>query len=254
MSVEIPVTVACPNCNSIQQVGYRFCSGCGQRNPIAVQKAERQDQKYHRNLKFLSIFAILCLVFVISSSFGEETLEQEIYWSIAFAVIVLVFIILQPETLRVIIPNRSFLKPLLVIFFIGISSGFIVSYLMDKLNLLLFEETYIYLHVYKESKHPLLMALIFIGVFPAVFEELAFRGFVFNNLQELAGSKSAIWGSAFLFGLVHLSLLSLIWIVPFGLLLSYFRNKYSTLFFGVIGHFTHNSTVVMIEYFNFYNY
>jgi uncharacterized protein len=94
--------------------------------------------------------------------------------------------------------------------------------------------------------------MIFVAVFPALFEELAFRGFVYNSINNLVGSKSAIWGSAFLFALVHFSLLSLVWLLPFGLLLAYFRNKYSSLLYGIIGHFTHNALVILIEYYQIF--
>ena len=85
--------------------------------------------------------------------------------------------------------------------------------------------------------------------FHVVFEELAFRGYLYNQLRKVTSDKNTIIATAFLFALIHFSFLSLIWIFPFGLLLGYFRKKYNTLWLGMIIHFIHNFIVLMLDYY-----
>jgi membrane protease YdiL (CAAX protease family) len=70
---------------------------------------------------------------------------------------------------------------------------------------------------------------------------------VFNELSKITGIKSTIIISAILFTMLHLSLLSIFWIFPIGLIFGYFRAKYNTLWYGIIGHLIYNSCIVLIE-------
>jgi membrane protease YdiL (CAAX protease family) len=92
------------------------------------------------------------------------------------------------------------------------------------------------------------MATLFIAVQPAIFEEITFRGFLFNNLKQVSGGPSAVYITGFVFGMMHLALISLLWLVPIGLAFGYLRNKYNTLWYGVIGHFTYNFIIVMNDF------
>jgi membrane protease YdiL (CAAX protease family) len=85
-------------------------------------------------------------------------------------------------------------------------------------------------------------------VSPAIFEEIAFRGFMFENLQALASSKEAVYISAILFGIMHLSFISLLWLIPLGIIFAMLRVKYNTLWYGIIGHFIYNFTITVLEF------
>tara|TARA_Y100000780_G_C13561857_1_gene369410 strand:- start:355 stop:666 length:312 start_codon:yes stop_codon:yes gene_type:complete len=95
-------------------------------------------------------------------------------------------------------------------------------------------------------------AILFIAITPPIFEELAFRGFLFNQLQKVVSERVTIIATAFIFALVHFSFISLLWIFPFGIVLGYLRSKYNTLWYGIIIHFIHNFLVLMMDYY-FYN-
>jgi membrane protease YdiL (CAAX protease family) len=165
----------------------------------------------------------------------------------------LIFAAFQPQVYKLFNVLKIRLLPLIGIISICIVSGFAVSYCMEWLNIVLSDEVTLYLPIYLHLDHPLIYAIIFTAAFPAIFEEIAFRGFVYDNFKAIGGVRSAIWGSSFLFALVHFSLLSLVWIMPFGLLLAYFRTKYSSLLYGMVGHFVHNTTVVLIEYYMYFD-
>ncbi|MBL7895686.1 MAG: CPBP family intramembrane metalloprotease [Bacteroidia bacterium] len=107
-----------------------------------------------------------------------------------------------------------------------------------------------YIEHYKDSPLPLLFSIISVGVFPAIFEEIAFRGILFNELKNIVSNNSTIIISTVLFTILHFSLISFLWIFPIGLLFGYLRSKYDNLIYGIIGHFVYNSSIVMIEFIN----
>ncbi len=249
MHSEIETQLVCPNCGSKQVLDFKFCNRCGSRNPSKARNERRREEKFLINMKFLAAYVTFSIIFLIAYGITEDSLQTLVIWTILFAILDLVFAFLQPKVWKLFIPKQVEIKPLILTLVLGVFSGLIISFLMGNLNLILFEESYSDLTAFLDSKFPLLFGILIIAIFPAIFEELAFRGFIFNNLKSLSGKKSAIWGSSFLFALVHFSLLSLFWLIPFGLILSYLRNKYSTLLYGILGHFTHNATTVLIEYY-----
>ncbi len=249
---NLPLIQVCSYCNQEQATDYKFCADCGRRNVDDLKIERQKSTGVNRNIRSLAIYALLSIILLLIGAFTDETIEDLIIWSVVFAIVDITFAFYQPSVWALLKPNLIKLLPLITITTICIASGFIVSYSMGKMNFFLFEEDYTTMHLFYHLKYPLLYAIILIAVFPALFEELAFRGFVYNNLKVIGGEKSAIWGSTFLFALVHFSLLSLIWLIPFALMLSHYRKKYSTLLYGMVGHFTHNATTILIEYYELF--
>lgn len=250
--MEKPSSGICAYCQVEQLLNFKFCSNCGKRNLEITAMEQVAEKRFQINLRMLSVYALFSLCLLVISALSDASFESLIVWSLAFSLIDIVFGLFQPSVFKLMQLEKIRMVPLLSIILICIGSGILVSFSSDHLNLLFFEETSEIMDLFVHLEYPLLVAILLVAVFPAVFEELAFRGFVFNNLKVLGGEQSAIWGSAFLFALVHLSLLSLIWIFPFGLLLGYFRKKYATLVYGMAGHFVHNSVVILIEYYELF--
>lgn len=251
--MEVFSAEACTYCAHEQPASFKFCANCGKRNSAIAEKEKKAENAYKSNLNRLATYAFITLGLLITSSLTDDTLEVLIGVTIVFAVVDVIFGVIQPSVWKLIDISNVRLLPMVCIIGIGLCSGIVVSFSMDHLNLLLFEETSGYMYLFYHLENPLWMAILFIAVFPAIFEELAFRGFVFNNLQVIGGEKSAVFGSAFIFALVHLSLLSFVWIIPFGVLLAYFRRKYSTLIYGMVGHFVHNTVTILIEYYDIFS-
>jgi len=84
---------------------------------------------------------------------------------------------------------------------------------------------------------------------PAIFEELAFRGVMQEGLNKITDSRQAIFISAFLFTLLHMSFISFFWLMPFALWLGYIRMKEKTIWYGMIIHFCFNTTACFLEFF-----
>ena len=238
----------CYSCGNIQRSGFRFCSACGALSEKAANKKIERDEFFVKNLKSLSIYVLLIIVLLIASSFTEGGLNDLILWTVVFAIIDLVFSFVNIEVWKLwkFDMKHWWLLPLLVL--LGGSTAVLVNVFLGGLQFLLEDvEILEYTEVYL-SAHPVIYGAIFIAAFPAIFEELAFRGFVFQNIKSISNTNSAIYGSAFIFALVHFSLYSLIWIFPFGILLGYLRRYYNSLLPGVILHFTHNLVILLIDY------
>ena len=47
---------------------------------------------------------------------------------------------------------------------------------------------------------------------------------------------------------MHLQIISLLWLIPIGLVFGLLRNKYNTLWYGVIGHFVYNFSITVYEF------
>lgn len=233
----------------IQQKGYKFCSNCGKKNPQQATFENENKVNFIKNLKYLSLYSlfIVFLIFIVAL-ISDNTIYLVISTAL-FAIVSLIFASLQSEVWKKIIPAKLNYTLIAGIIPLAIAGGFIVSYTTDYLNLTLFGETNYIMEDFVGFQSPLILATILYAIFPAFFEELAFRGFIYDNLMVLKGNLAAIAGNTFLFALVHLSYLSFIWIIPFAIILSLLRKKYNCLLYGMIIHFTHNFTVILIEYY-----
>ena len=92
-------------------------------------------------------------------------------------------------------------------------------------------------------------AIISIGIIPDLFEGLAIRGTMMNQLLGTTGTWSVIRISSPAFTLLNLSIASLIWMLPFSILLGYNRIRFNTLVYLVLIHLVHNTSIVLIDYY-----
>jgi membrane protease YdiL (CAAX protease family) len=91
--------------------------------------------------------------------------------------------------------------------------------------------------------------ILLVAILPALFEELAYRGIILHNLLKLADEKQAIHISAFLFAIIHMSFISMFWLVPFAIWLGNVRTKEKTLWFSVLIHVCFNLTACLFEFY-----
>jgi uncharacterized protein len=84
-------------------------------------------------------------------------------------------------------------------------------------------------------------------VFPAVLEEIAYRGLAQHWLQTALPPKRAILFASALFAATHLSVLSFPYLLLVGILLGWTKYKTGSLYPSMLIHFLHN--FVVIEFF-----
>lgn len=195
---------------------------------------------------------IYCLVsFILIGSYQFSSIYSDNYWTfLALSAIwwsfTSLFAVLDRRKLIPIFTSRVKLRPLAIILFISVWSAIAVRYLailFTFLHLDLKEVTY----VFWQSDYPILFSVLFICLFPAIFEELAFRGILLGGLLELVKPKMAIFISSLLFALIHFSLVSLVWLIPLGILFAYFRHKYNSIWYCILGHFFYNLVIISFE-------
>jgi len=88
---------------------------------------------------------------------------------------------------------------------------------------------------------------VLISVMPALFEELAFRGVIQSNLENILGPRDALIIQAALFSVLHLSPLIFPSHFAMGLFFGWMRTRTRSLYPGVAIHATWNALVLFEE-------
>ena len=242
------LSTTCKWCYSTLEANVKFCTQCGAE--LTRNKLEDRD----KSITLVISFYIAFLVFAVISYFLLSEYPNHFYIDlgveIGFAALVLFFSSLDYKKIRALylLPKLDW-KLWVFTFVFPIFSAVLVNIFVDSINGWLGVENnsnYYLEYIYYEN--PLLWSFIFVAVFPPIFEELAFRGFLFNVLRKISSDRLTIIATAFLFALVHFSFISFLWIFPFGLVLGYLRSKYETIWLGVIIHFIHNFSIIVFDY------
>jgi membrane protease YdiL (CAAX protease family) len=92
------------------------------------------------------------------------------------------------------------------------------------------------------------VVLLMIAVFPAVFEELAFRGVVLQAIQPLLSPGEAVLVSSLMFMILHLSVASFPHTFVLGMAAGWLCLRSRSLLPGMLLHFLHNSYCVAMEW------
>jgi len=70
---------------------------------------------------------------------------------------------------------------------------------------------------------------------------------MYNYCASFLDERLVVAVTAFLFAIMHLSLLSLVWLIPFGFFIGHLRRKYDTIWYGIVFHFIFNLTACCID-------
>lgn len=98
----------------------------------------------------------------------------------------------------------------------------------------------------------LIVALVTIGLLPAVIEELFFRGLIQKKLSINIGSNKAIIITSILFSLIHINPTVLVSIFLLSLFMGYIYKKTDKLIYPVLIHFINNCIAVLLTRYDFY--
>ena len=86
--------------------------------------------------------------------------------------------------------------------------------------------------------------ILFFCVFPAIVEEISFRGLVQHWLQIALKPWHAIVFASFLFTVLHFSIISFPYLFAVGMLLGWAKWKTGSLYPSMLIHFVHNLVVI----------
>ena len=244
--------IVCSECKTIMLESDKFCASCGASKTLAIDKKDKRSIRLVIAFYGSMLLLLLLSYFVYLNTTGG--LITEITLGLVFIGITLGFSLVD---LRNILPLYSLrnidAKALLIAILFPLLTAVIVWYGIGALNMYLYDDNSSILAEYAYYDHPFLWSFIFISLVAPIFEELAFRGFLFNQLRAVSSVRITIIATAFIFALIHLSLFSLLWIFPFGMALGYLRHKYRTLWLGMIVHFIHNTAILVMDYYQYYD-
>lgn len=243
----------CIHCAAPVKATDFFCSHCG-RELKSTARHPREDvfTTLTPSLLFYFVTLILLMVYKFTPVFPDG-FEGQVAIAVLDTGIVIAFWIYSKRELAPLFSVSGLRIKLVLLTVLGALAGSIViSLVADWINVSISDDVFYNPYLFDDTAFPLFMSIVFICVQPAIFEEVAFRGFLFSNLEKVTSPGGAVYISSFVFGLLHLAIISLIWLVPIGLAFAFLRLRYNTLWYGIIGHFIYNLGITLIEFYGIF--
>jgi membrane protease YdiL (CAAX protease family) len=100
---------------------------------------------------------------------------------------------------------------------------------------------------FEEAGWPLWSALLLVAAAPGVFEELAFRGLIYQGLHRVMTRRDALLVQAMAFSVLHLSPWIFVSHFLMGLSLGLLRDATRSLYPGMLAHFCWNAWIILGE-------
>ena len=91
----------------------------------------------------------------------------------------------------------------------------------------------------------LMLELIGSAILSPIMEELVFICIVFGNIRKITSTGTAIFLSAFLFGIVHFNIVQFIYAFLLGIVLALFMYKSGHMYAAMVGHIAANAFAVL---------
>jgi len=240
-------TGCCEICDKEVKSYHRFCYNCG-----SYLGSDGMRQSLYKNsglqpaFSFFFIYLFICL-FVHSTDLFDD--YSRLFWIELFlAVITLLYAAANFRSIKPLLRFRNFtFLRLAGCISLAVIASVVINIIVSKLNISFFGTDAGYYSRYSVYSMPALIMIYSIAINPAIFEELAFRGVIYNYLENFLDEKLVVIVTAFMFAIVHLSLISLFWLVPFGVLTGAMRKRFNTIWYGIIFHFTFNLIAVLFD-------
>lgn len=236
----------CRYCTQRIPEDTRFCPHCGEYQEVQEHVNVFNSFELRAVLIYYFITLLVCLLVnlddVVSDVYGLFVADA------VMAVATITFTIINWKGFKGLLSLRR-VRPLIVLLCIpaAIIAALGVNIMVEALNRSLFDQDFYFYHMYESLPYAKTIMILSIAVYPAIFEELAFRGFMYNYLNKLFDDRMTMLITAFLFALLHLSFLAFFWLFALGWVFAWLRNRYNTLWYGMVIHFFFNLTAVFYE-------
>lgn len=244
---DIPSTRYCIQCGAVNTIEVRFCSSCGSRQS-EIQSANNNNTWFllKQGALFYGLYILICALSTFVGYF--KTLGWSLVIEFLIAGVAVLFFAYNWDDCKKLLRWPSFSWQKLAAYCaLAMLCGIVVHYSVGWLNVTVFRSDYNYYPAFKDLPGGRFLFIFFIAVTPAMFEELGFRGYLLQSLLNIADTGQAVFISAFLFAIIHLSFLSLFWLIPFALFLGYTRVRENTIWYGIFIHFCFNLTACLFE-------
>jgi membrane protease YdiL (CAAX protease family) len=243
----------CTSCGGALDLGSSVCAACASR---AQSEAETgADEGYRADLRTVKssltlYFALLgvSLVLIVwgMAADNEPSPATELFSTAAFASIVVGWAV-RSRTLVTGLLKARFHAGWVLFAMIAALPTFLIASGMVHLLTRFGVEKLEYSSVFEAHGYGIGWLVASICLEPAIFEEIAFRGIIQGSLQRVLGPAEALIVSALMFGILHLSIVSLPHLLVLGFLLGWLRLRTQSLLPGMALHFCHNFLVILEE-------
>ena len=237
----------CDACNSEVKGHHRFCHTCGHYLGFDGTKISLfNNSSLQSAFGFFMVYLFVCLVVQTTDWFDDY---DHLFWVELFlAAFTLYHVFKNFDTIKPLLKFRNFnIVRLLGCISIAAIGSAVVNIIITKLNFSFFGTDTSYYEHYSVYSMPVAIMIYSIAVYPAIIEELAFRGVLYNYLDTFLDQRVVVIVTGFTFGIMHLSFISLFWLVPFGIFVGVMRRRFGTIWYGVIFHFTFNLIAVLFD-------
>lgn len=247
MTIEPVNKLQCSYCENQLIEGQNFCQRCGKAQH--AQSAERASLQWSK-IKHIGVFygleVICCLIPLLTEN---PSLESIIFLHAIFAVSSILFFSSNWQDSSRLLKWTGFsLKKLSVYIACTIVASVGVQIAVNYMNQEVFGIHYSYYDFYKGYRYGTYLMVITTALLPALFEELAYRGYLMEKLLGVFDQKETIYVTSLLFFLVHFSMTSFFWMLPFAIILARIRLKENTIWYGVVIHFFFNLTGCFLDW------
>jgi membrane protease YdiL (CAAX protease family) len=238
---------ACVQCEILINTSSRFCPACGAKQIITNELSlESRWLLLKQAALFYGIYILSCSVSKFVSFFNT------LFWDLVFEAVLWItavtfFADRWTENKRLFVWRNFSWQKLAAYLAIAMTGSVVVHYTVGWLNIALFSKEAHYFIFARGNVFYEMVVVLFTAVTPALFEEIAFRGYLLNILLKVVDASQAIYISAFLFAIIHLSFISLFWLIPFAIFIGYVRLKEDTLWYGICFHFAFNLAACLFE-------
>jgi uncharacterized protein len=237
----------CSDCGSRMEPDAVVCYQCG--NPTVPREEWEGAYEKYRTLVvgFFSINLFVCLIFNFWPPASETITGLIIVDSFLF----LCAILYAYRMRELIYPLLKWPKfawwRLLALIVVAVISAVCVNYGVKWINRSVFDRELYYYSSFRDLPFPKISMLLLIAFFPAFSEELAYRGVIQAGLLKIMHSRQAVVMTALLFAIIHMSIISFVWLLPFALFLGWVRQRTNTIWYGIVIHFFFNATTCYLE-------
>ncbi len=242
----------CRTCGAPWESDWESCPHCAARSvnsndAQAIFQRERGDVRSATFLYFSLLSVSVISLFVAIARQREFGVVGELVIETLMSIIVVAWCAVGWRELLPLL--RSPARPVWFILAIlaAIPTFVIAHFAVAGLHKMFDVESLRYLDSYRQEGYGFRWAVLGMCVQPAIFEELAFRGTILGALQRVLESNEALFVSAAMFAILHLSVASIPHLFLLGFVLGWIRLRSGSILPGMLLHFTHNLLAIVTE-------
>lgn len=186
---------------------------------------------------FYTLYLFTCMLIKYTGWFGSY---RRLFWmELLLAAITTGFVYYNRESLASALSFRRLRWPAaLGMFLLGMLTSSVVSWVILLLHIKVKNAGIYYYTDYR-------LMIYSVAIMPALFEELAFRGVLYNYFAAVTEERRVVMLTATIFAAMHLNFIALLWLLPLGFYLGYLRKKHHTVWYGALFHFGFNLMICL---------